>query len=128
MNRKVGALWTKSYEKDGQTIPYYQGCIDLGLFGEQQVTLFHAEKRTERSPEYEMVTGRDEQKRNIGVFWKNTFQNDDGEEMVYLSGNIDAGVLGRRNVSIFLNTRKEKESQPDFNIVMRVDSDQDEAL
>ncbi len=126
MNRKVGALWTKSYEKDGQTIPYYQGTVDLGLFGEQQVTLFHADKKSERAPDFEMITGRDEQKRTAGVFWKNTFQNDEGEEVVYLAGNIDAGVLGRRNVSIFVNTRKERDSQPDFNIVMRVDSDREE--
>jgi len=46
--------------------------------------------------------------------------------VVYLAGNIDAGVLGRRNVSIFVNTRKERDSQPDFNIVMRVDSDREE--
>ena len=123
MNRKTGALWTKSYEKDGQTIPYYQCCIDFGMLGEQQVTLFHCDPKSDKAPDFEMVTGRDSEKKNIGVFWKNTFQNDDGEEVVYLAGYVDIGILGKRSVSIFVNTRKEKDNQPDFNIVMRMDEE-----
>lgn len=37
----------------------------------------------------------------------------------YLNGNIDLGALGKVQIKVFKNEKKEKDNQPDFRIVVK---------
>ena len=54
----------------------------------------------------------------IGALWLNYRKNDKDEKEPYFSGTIDLGILGEVKIGIFKNHYKEKDSQPDYNIVI----------
>jgi len=54
--------------------------------------------------------------KKIGVLWKKADKN----KAEYLSGTIDAGVLGTVHLAVFPN-KKKKENQPDFTINLMED-------
>jgi hypothetical protein len=53
--------------------------------------------------------------KTVGVLWLN--QGQDGKTR-YFSGYINGGILGDIPIAIFKNRYKNKESDPDFNIVL----------
>ncbi len=54
--------------------------------------------------------------KQIGALWKHEAKS--GDAGVYLRGNLDLGALGQVPIAVFKNTRKEKENQPDYRIVL----------
>lgn len=54
--------------------------------------------------------------KQIGALWLKT----DGK-VQYMSGVLDLGTLGEVHIAVFKNTRKEKDSQPDYNIVTYIE-------
>ena len=55
--------------------------------------------------------------KRVGALWKR--ESEKGK--TYLSGVLDMGAFGEVRVSIFKNDRKEKENQPDYNVVLSND-------
>ena len=52
--------------------------------------------------------------KQIGNLWARTSKN----EVPYFSGNIDLGILGEIPIVIFKRTKKEKETQSDWQIFL----------
>ena len=53
--------------------------------------------------------------KTMGVLW--TIKGPDGKPR-YFSGYINCGILGDIAITVFKNRYKNKESDPDFNIVL----------
>ena len=54
--------------------------------------------------------------KEIGVLWQHTAKR--GKTGVFLKGSLDLGALGQVPIAVFKNTRKTKENQPDYRIVL----------
>ena len=54
--------------------------------------------------------------KQVGALWKHTAKQ--GDTGVFLSGTLDLGVLGEVPIVVFKNTRKTKDNQPDYRIVL----------
>ena len=52
--------------------------------------------------------------KQIGNLWARTSKN----EVPYFSGNIDLGILGEIPIVIFRRTKKEKDTQSDWQIFL----------
>lgn len=50
----------------------------------------------------------------IGALWKNQSK----EGTAFLSGVINAGLLGQKRVVVFKNELKEKDNEPDYHILL----------
>ena len=50
----------------------------------------------------------------IGVLWKNQSKG----KTTFLSGVINAGLLGQKRVVVFKNELKEKDNEPDYHILL----------
>lgn len=61
------------------------------------------------------MSGRTASKQ-IGALWKHTAKQ--GNAGVFLRGILNLGALGDVPIAIFKNTRKTKENQPDYRIVL----------
>ena len=61
------------------------------------------------------MTGRTVSKQ-IGALWKHTAKQ--GNTGVFLRGTLDQGALGDVPIAVFKNTRKNKENEPDYRIVL----------
>ena len=56
MNKTVGVLWLREYEKDGKKHKMMSGEIDLGALGTAKVAVFKNEKKEkENHPDYRIV-------------------------------------------------------------------------
>jgi len=53
--------------------------------------------------------------KRVGALWANKAK-ESGKS--YLAGYIDLGIFGQAKVVIFKNDKKEKENQPDYNVVL----------
>jgi len=54
----------------------------------------------------------------VGALWKKDYKGEDGKKHVFLAGEINLGLLGRKRISAFKNDKKEKETHPDWRLVM----------
>ena len=54
--------------------------------------------------------------KQVGALWKHTAKQ--GDTGVFLSGTLDLGALGDVPIVVFKNTRKTKDNQPDYRIVL----------
>jgi uncharacterized protein (DUF736 family) len=50
----------------------------------------------------------------IGALWKNESKG----KTAFLSGVINAGLLGQKRVVVFKNELKEKDNEPDYHILL----------
>ena len=68
--------------------------------------------------------------KQIGALWLKSAQSE--EVGKYFSGTLDLGALGDANIAFFKNSRKEKDSQPDYHIVLsepaKAEDDEDDPL
>jgi len=56
MNKQIGALWIKSYNKDNEEKQFFSGVIDLGAMGEVNIAIFKNDnKRENKHPDYKVV-------------------------------------------------------------------------
>ncbi len=55
--------------------------------------------------------------KSVGALWVREYEKD-GQKKKMLSGEIDLGALGKVNIAVFKNEKKEKENQPDYRIVL----------
>ena len=62
----------------------------------------------------------------IGAFWKKEKTNEDGTKKSYLSGTLTLDGVAYP-VVVFKNEKKEKDSQPDFRMMRRVEDTPEEA-
>lgn len=60
--------------------------------------------------------GRRTTSKPIGALWKHTAKQ--GNTGVFLKGVLDLGALGQVPIAVFKNTRKTKENEPDYRIVL----------
>jgi hypothetical protein len=59
----------------------------------------------------------DRKSKKIGALWLKQAVKD-GKKIGYMTGMIDLGALGEMQIVVLKNTHKEKENQPDYNIVL----------
>lgn len=63
MKKQIGALWMKTYTKDGEEKQFLSGVIDLGALGEVNVAIFSNDnKRDTKHPDYNVIVGRNNAK------------------------------------------------------------------
>lgn len=55
--------------------------------------------------------------KQVGALWLKEYEKD-GQKKKMFSGELDLGVLGKVNIAVFKNDKKEKENQPDYRIVL----------
>ena len=56
--------------------------------------------------------------KTVGALWIEEYTDKNGKKAKMLSGELDLGVFGSVSVGVFKNTRKEKDNQPDYRIVL----------
>ena len=67
--------------------------------------------------------------KTIGALWLYQKQDEEtGKKTGYFSGTLDLGVLGQAKIAVFKNNRKERDNQPDYNIVLSEPKRQDEPV
>jgi uncharacterized protein (DUF736 family) len=54
--------------------------------------------------------------KQIGALWRRTAKQ--GETGDFLKGVLDLGALGQVPIVVFKNTRKKKDNEPDYRIVL----------
>ena len=55
--------------------------------------------------------------KQVGALWLKEYEKD-GKKRKMMSGELDLGILGKVNIAVFKNEKKEKENQPDYYIVL----------
>ena len=56
MNKTVGALWVREYEKDGKKRKMMSGELDLGALGTIKIAVFKNDKKEkDNQPDYRIV-------------------------------------------------------------------------
>ncbi len=56
-------------------------------------------------------------KKQVGALWKRSYKKD-GDDVSYLSGVIDLGVMGTVDIAVFKNDKKDQAKHPDYRIIL----------
>jgi len=60
--------------------------------------------------------------KTVGALWLKDYEKD-GQKRKMMSGELDLGALGTIRIGVFKNEKKEKDGQPDYQIVLFEDAD-----